>query len=120
MKGANFDNITVYREDANGQVTAEPSNTNTLLASEENDFRGWECWAGLQNITIDNEGNVWRAICRQGEKLGSIHEGFDLAAETVTCAKARCNCAADIQLSKALPEHRGRLRVGQNERQTDK
>ena len=92
--------------------TKQEYNVNTLSAREENRFRGWECWAGLQQITIHNDGNVYRAICRQGGLLGNIYTGFEMPVDTVMCAKETCNCAADIHLSKALPEHVNKLRVG--------
>lgn len=104
----NFNNIIVHYD--NGTQTED--NVNNLLAQEQNDFRGWECWAGIQNITIDNQGVVWRAICRVGKPLGNIYDGFDMPTDTITCTKARCTCAADIQLSKAKPDHIKRLRVG--------
>lgn len=104
----NFNNIIIHYDDG----TQAEDNVNNLLATEQNDFRGWECWAGIQNITIDNQGVVWRAICRVGEPLGNIYDGFEMPNDTVICTKARCTCAADIQLSKAQPAHVHRLRVG--------
>lgn len=97
--------------DTDGDLQALPMNVNDLLMAEENNFSGWDCWAGVQNITIDNKGDVWRAICRQGEKLGSIFTDFDVATETVTCQKKSCTCAADLHLSKAHPEHKHVLRA---------
>lgn len=105
---SSFKNIIVYYDDG----TSEESNVNDLLAAEQNMFKGWECWAGIQNITIDSNGDVWRAICKEGGKIGNIYDGFDMPTETIICDKMKCNCAADIQLSKAHPDHRGRIRVG--------
>lgn len=110
-KSTSFKNIIIHSV-SEGKTSSEESNVNELLIQETNSFIGWECWAGIQNITIDNEGNVWRAICRQGNKLGDIYEGFEIPKETVICQKKRCNCAADLQLSKAKPEYRNLLRVG--------
>lgn len=112
MKSSSFHNVLFHELQDVGALVERPANVNDLLMGEQNDFRGWECWAGLQNITIDANGDVWRAICRQGEKLGSIYTEFDVAQTTVTCAKARCTCAADLHLSKARPGFRKRLRVG--------
>ena len=33
---------------------------------------------------------------------------------TIICNKPDCVCAADVQISKALPEHVNKLRVGKN------
>lgn len=108
MAANNFKNIIVHYDDG----TSEEDNVNNITARELNDFRGWECWAGVQNITIDNKGDVYRAICKVGGKLGNIYDGFEMPTGTIICDKPACNCAADVQLSKALPEHTHRLRVG--------
>ena len=116
MSSSSFKNIIVHKIDpATGEETSEESNVNDLLMTEENQFSGWECWAGIQNITIDNEGNVWRAICRQGNKLGSIYSDFEIPLDTVLCQKKSCNCAADIQLTKYHPDHKKRVRLGKEE-----
>lgn len=106
-KVTNWANIIVHYEDG----TSVESNVNDLLATETNKFKGWLCWAGLQNITIDNDGNVWRAICKVGGKLGDIYSGFNIPTEPIVCTKMSCNCAADIQLSKAESNHIKRLRI---------
>jgi hypothetical protein len=107
-KVTNWNNIIVHYSDD----SSEESNVNDLLANESNKFKGWLCWAGLQNITIDSDGNVWRAICKVGGKLGDIHNGFDVPTEPIICTKDSCNCAADIQLSKAEPGSIKKLRIG--------
>lgn len=106
-KVTNWANIIVHYSDG----TSEESNVNHLLAAETNKFKGWLCWAGLQNITIDNDGIVWRAICKVGGKLGDIHKGFVVPTEPIICTKESCNCAADIQLSKASKDSIKRLRI---------
>jgi hypothetical protein len=107
-KATNWNNIIVHYE--NG--SSNESNVNDLLANETNKFKGWLCWAGVQNITIDNEGNVWRAICRVGGKLGTIYDDFKVPTDPIICTKESCTCAADIQLSKAQLNHIAKLRIG--------
>jgi hypothetical protein len=109
---SNWKNILIHYEDG----SSEESNVNDLLAQEKNKFKGWMCWAGVQNLTIDNEGNVWRAICRVGGKLGNIYEGFEIPATPIVCTKESCTCAADIQISKAKINEIGQLRVGNEQR----
>ena len=106
----NFNNIITHYDDG----TSREDNVNRLLAAEENSFVGWECWAGIQNITINNQGDVYRAICKVGGKLGNIYDGFEMPDDTIICTKKWCNCAADISLSKAHPEHLGKIRVKRN------
>jgi hypothetical protein len=112
MKVASFKNLLAHYREGSKIVTVE-TNVNDLLMNEENNFAGWECWAGLQNVTIDNQGNVWRAICRQGGKLGNIYGDFEFPVDTITCQKIKCNCAADIQISKCHPDSKIAIRLGQ-------
>jgi organic radical activating enzyme len=120
VKSSSFDNITTFYalepSDETSKIESNPANVNDLLMAETNTFSGWECWAGIQNITIDNQGDVWRAICRQGEKLGSIFTDFDIASDTVTCKKKSCTCAADLHLSKAAPGYSHLLREEKNKK----
>lgn len=107
---SSFKNIIVHHEDG----SSEEANVNDLLANEDNKFKGWVCWAGLQNVTIDNEGNVYRAICRVGGPLGNIYDGFTVPDEPIVCTKEKCTCAADLQLSKAKRNSIQRLRIGKD------
>lgn len=111
MSANNFKNIIVHYEDG----TSEEDNVNNITAKELNRFEGWECWAGVQQISISNTGDVYRAICKVGGKIGNIYEGtFNMPEDTIICNKPDCICAADVQISKAEPEHVKSLRVGAN------
>lgn len=110
-KVANFKNIFAYYYDGDGEIVERETNVNELLMREENSFEDWLCWAGLQSMTIDNNGDVWRGICRQGGKLGDIKNGFLLPNDPVVCKKKNCNCAAEIPISKALRGREKLLRV---------
>lgn len=110
MSTNNFNNIITYYE--NG--TERQDNVNNITALELNRFEGWECWAGVQQISISNTGDVYRAICKVGGKLGNIYTGFEMPQDTIICNKPDCVCAADVQISKALPEYVHLLRVGKN------
>lgn len=110
MSANNFKNIIVHYEDG----TSEEDNVNNITAREQNRFEDWECWAGVQQISISNTGDIYRAICKVGGKLGNIYTGFEMPEGTIICNKPDCICAADVQISKAEPEHVRRLRVGKD------
>lgn len=107
-KVTNWNNIIVHYDDG----SSEETNVNDLLANEKNKFKGWLCWAGIQNLTIDSNGDVYRAICKVGGKLGNIYEDFEISTAPVLCTKTNCTCAADIQLSKSRLDSVNRLRIG--------
>jgi|TARA_Y100001951_G_scaffold102407_1_gene109030 hypothetical protein len=104
---SNFDNIILHNEDG----SSYRSNVNELLARQQFRFVGWECWAGIQSIGIDSNGDVYRASCEEGGKLGNIYDGFTVPADTVICNKKECACAGNLQLSKTMPKHRDKLRA---------
>lgn len=74
---------------------------NDLILSNLNQHIGWQCWAGLHMLSIDNDGSVYRADCRQGGSIGTI-DNFIHPTETITCFKDRCACLSDIYLKKTL------------------
>lgn len=111
MSTNNFNNIRTFSSDG----TAKDDNVNNVTAREENRFMGWECWAGVQQISIANTGEVYRAICKVGGSLGNIYTGsFEMPTDTVICNKPDCICAADVAISKAHPDHVHKLRVGKD------
>ena len=105
---SNFKNIIIHHADG----TFQESNVNDLLAEEQNEFMGWMCWVGVQEIQINSSGDVYRGTCQVGGKLGDIISGFEIPSDPIVCTKKRCTCAAEVQLSKAVPIHISKLRVG--------
>ena len=57
MKIATFKNVECHYDDG----SIEEVNQNDLLASNNNNFKGRICWAGLQEIYIDTNGNGYDA-----------------------------------------------------------
>ena len=108
MKIATFKNVECFYDDD----TKEEVNQNDLLATNNNKFKGWICWAGLQEIYIEPNGMVWRCVKRAGNPLGSIQGGFKLLEKPMPCNKKDCTCGADLLISKAKNGHLDNLRVG--------
>ena len=108
MKIATFKNVECFYDDD----TKEEVNQNDLLATNNNKFKGWICWAGLQEIYIEPSGMVWRCVKRAGNPLGSIQGGFKLLEKPMPCNKKDCTCGADLLISKAKNGHLDKLRVG--------
>lgn len=72
-----------------------------LIAEKANDWSGWSCAAGVEQIIVDMDGSVWRGWCRQGGTLGSIFDPeFELPGDWVNCAKKFCHCNFDIMCTK--------------------
>lgn len=72
-----------------------------LIAEQKNNWAGWICAAGVEQIIIDFDGSIWRGWCRQGGRIGNITDpNFKLTTEWVTCAKSFCHCNFDIMCTK--------------------
>jgi len=93
--------------------TAEAS-LEDLVSMQLNQFQGWNCQAGVQNLYIDFDGGVWIANCASTPSaqritfsktpkwgyLGQISDEFKLPANGVVCPIASCGCGADIVITK--------------------
>lgn len=108
MKIATFKNVECFYSDD----SKEDVNQNDLLATNNNKFRSWLCWAGLQGIYVEPNGIVWRCVKRAGKPLGSIQDGFELLKKPMPCNKMDCTCGADLLISKAKQGYIDKLRVG--------
>lgn len=72
---------------------------NELILKGLNNHKGWQCWAGLHMLAIDQWGDIYRADCQQGGKLGNITE-YVLPTSTYICQAEKCSCLGDVYLKK--------------------
>lgn len=74
---------------------------NDIIKLHKNNFKGWQCNAGLESLMVNWDGDVHRATCRVGGSLGNIYNGtFQVPTEPIICSRDWCTCAADIPLTK--------------------
>lgn len=85
-----------------------------IVSSKLNQFKGWQCQAGVQNLYIDFDGRVWIANCasvqansrvyikgtRPWGYLGHIEEQYGFPNTGVTCPINSCGCGSDIVITK--------------------
>jgi len=84
------------------------SSAHRFIAEDTNNWKGWDCWAGVEQIIIDFDGSVWRGWCRVGDSFGNIKSPtkVNFPSQPVRCNKDFCHCNFDIMCKKILPEHR--------------
>lgn len=87
--------------DANGNW--KDWSTDKLVGERKNYLEGWDCGAGVENLCIDMDGEVWSATCRVGGKLGNIWEDFTVPTDWVKCNRKTCSCGADLFIPKVSP-----------------
>lgn len=90
----------VYRD---GSVKCK--STFDLLVNQQNNFSGWHCHSGIENIIITFDGDIYRAWCMQDGPIGSIYDDvLNLPKEPTICHTKICQCGPDICSSKSRVE----------------
>lgn len=75
--------------------------SNDVIKLHLNQYKDWTCYAGLESLMINWDGEVHRATCRVGGSLGNIYTGsFNVPNDPVICTRDWCTCSADIPLTK--------------------
>jgi MoaA/NifB/PqqE/SkfB family radical SAM enzyme len=74
--------------------------TDELVGNKYNYLKGWKCGAGVENLFIDMDGNVWTASCREGGRLGNVFQNFSIPDKWIDCTKDICSCGADLFIPK--------------------
>lgn len=79
----------------------EEANPPELVAKGENNWFGWNCHIGLENLVVDYDGNVMRGWCGVGGYLGNVKDDvFNFPERPVNCNKTNCHCGLDIMATK--------------------
>ena len=81
-------------------------NENTVFSTDDNNFLGWDCYAGIDTLSLDVNGNILPAYCYTGYKkvignwltddLAELH----WPRESMKCGDMRCVCVHDIRARK--------------------
>lgn len=80
--------------------------SNDVIKLHLNQYKTWQCHAGLESLMINWDGEVHRATCRVGGSLGNIYQGtFEAPVTTIECTRNYCTCAADIPITKYDKNH---------------
>ena len=78
--------------------------SNDVIKLHLNRYKDWTCYAGIESLMINWDGDVHRATCRVGDSLGNIYNGtFTVPSEPIQCTREWCTCSADIPLTKVSP-----------------
>ena len=95
-----FESLPDSTED-NILIDGLPGNTNNVVKFRQNNFFGWKCFAGIEGICIDPEGEVYRGTCKQGGSIGNIFSNqFFIDNNPITCYKQYCSCVSDVLFTK--------------------
>ena len=67
-----------------------------------NNYYGHLCWAGYNQIVIDNFGDVYRGWCKSNNSLGNVYRhDVVLDKQPYPCPKTQCKNGFDLQARKS-------------------
>ncbi len=74
---------------------------NELVRRGEVNFKGWSCYAGVDMLFINQEGEIFRGGCRQGGKVAHIFDqNLNFPTQPLICKTDFCPCGTDILTKK--------------------
>lgn len=74
------------------------------INSNQTNFNGYECQAGLKLLYVDFLGDVYLANCGINGIIGNINDPINIQwpKDAVICNKNICHCATDVNANKKL------------------
>jgi MoaA/NifB/PqqE/SkfB family radical SAM enzyme len=83
--------------DGNRQV----SSAQRFVSDKTNDWSGWNCYAGVEQLIVDKDGSIHRGWCKEGGMIGRITDPeLNLSISPVVCSSTMCHCNFDIMCTK--------------------
>jgi MoaA/NifB/PqqE/SkfB family radical SAM enzyme len=81
--------------------TSQVSSAHRFIGLKANDWSGWNCYAGVEQLIVDMDGSIYRGWCKEGGIIGKIDDPeINLPIEPVVCTKTMCHCNFDIMSTK--------------------
>jgi len=85
--------------EGNTQVTS----AHRFINDKTNDWSGWKCYAGVEQLIVDMDGTIHRGWCKVGDTIGNISDiELKLPTQPVICTKTMCHCNFDIMSTKEI------------------
>jgi len=87
----------------NNQGESLVSSAHRFISEGTNDWSGWRCYAGIEQLIVDMDGSIFRGWCKEGGKIGHLEDvNLSLPTEPIICTKKMCHCNFDIMSTKEL------------------
>jgi MoaA/NifB/PqqE/SkfB family radical SAM enzyme len=81
--------------------TTQASSAHRFISEKTNDWSGWSCYAGIEQLIVDMDGTIHRGWCKVGGVIGNIDDAtLQLPMDPVICNKTMCHCNFDIMSTK--------------------
>jgi MoaA/NifB/PqqE/SkfB family radical SAM enzyme len=74
-----------------------------FISENLNNWSGWKCYAGVEQLIVDMDGTIRRGWCKVGDTIGNISDTvLTLPTDPIVCTKTMCHCNFDIMSTKEL------------------
>jgi MoaA/NifB/PqqE/SkfB family radical SAM enzyme len=91
--------MRIVKEDGESVV----SSAHRFINDKTNDWSGWKCYAGVEQLIVDMDGTIFRGWCKEGGMLGRIDDPeLSLTIDPIVCSKTMCHCNFDIMSTKEI------------------
>jgi MoaA/NifB/PqqE/SkfB family radical SAM enzyme len=81
--------------------TKKIQDSQKLIADKTNNWLGWKCYAGVEQLIVDMDGLIYRGWCKVGKVIGHINDiDLKLPITPIICTKTMCHCNYDIMSTK--------------------
>jgi hypothetical protein len=85
----------------NSDGESRVSSAHRFISDKTNDWSGWNCYAGVEQLIVDMDGSIYRGWCKEGDKIGHINDvDLELPLNPILCSKKMCHCNFDIMCTK--------------------
>lgn len=82
-------------------VNGQEQDVRLLINSKQNNYLGWECYAGRDYLTIGPDGIVSGSTCGLNSNYGNIYDGTVVVpTNPIICTKNYCTCGTDLEIYK--------------------
>jgi hypothetical protein len=82
------------------------------ISKELNNWKGWECNIGLEQIIVDMDGSIWGGWCKVGKAFGNIKDmDIQFPTKPTICTKNMCHCNFDIMCEKKIPNAKKTIKL---------
>lgn len=72
-----------------------------FIARGKNNWFGWNCYAGVEQLIVDMDGGIYRGWCKVGNRIGNISDPeINFPTAPIVCNKIMCHCNFDIMSTK--------------------
>ena len=76
-------------------------NSDIMVSNNHNQFLGWTCFAGVDSLYIDFDGQVYRGVCHNDGPLGKLGNKIEFPNTPTVCTKQWCTSNVDQTVRKA-------------------